>query len=226
MAYPNDLVGKAIQLLQLPPASGQKQNFHIPASVNVAIPVFKYTAERAGIGGKPSTMPRFENMNAPWNVSFLHYIPGEVTTANLSRPVLTGPMSGCFLFRYVAQGTRVSHVGTADDRESQQTQNAKADWKAFLAQSGATAVMGGAPADYFNDAERTRAKVGRMSAMPSVYGLFEPNGDAYAVLLAPILIDALYPGHTQPQRMMLFAALKRMNLQPWTPIISAMPKWR
>ena len=223
MAYPDDLIGKVIQLI-VPknPLTAPNPNLTLTGhGVDLSVPVFSYTPGRPGVNGAPSIPPKFTDTNVPWNINFLEYIPGEVTTVKLMRPVLTGPMSGCYLFRYTVGGSRIAHVGTHDlGPDAPLSIRAKSNWKAYLAQSGATSVVGASPADFYDTSELGPAQVGRMGGVPQVYGLFEPSGNSYAVMLAPMGSDI-----TSRLKMMLFVAMKRMYLQPW-PAISALRTFR
>jgi hypothetical protein len=71
-----------------------------------------------------------------WSFAFLQYVAGAVTVASLVRKsVLTGPISGCFLFKYNDGGhQKVAHVGTANDSESDETKRANGSWVNALAQ--------------------------------------------------------------------------------------------
>jgi hypothetical protein len=216
MAYPADLVGKAIQM-RIPknPLTAVNPNLiltgHAP---DLTVGVFSYTPGRPGAGGAPPVPPRFVNLNAPWNISFLEYHPGEVTTVRLQRPVLTGPMSGCYLFSYVVGGPRIAHVGTHDlGPDAPFSVRAKTNWKAYIAQQGATSIVGATPADFYSPGERATSQIGKMGGVPQVYGLFEVGGNSYAVLLAPIGSDV-----TVMPNMWKFVALKQMTLQPWSSI--------
>lgn len=69
------------------------------------------------------------------NFLWLPYIPGFVSeieqTGNL--PVMTGPLSGCPVTRYLRQGkVYVGHVGTSNNATDQQTIDAKRYWNAFV----------------------------------------------------------------------------------------------
>ncbi len=216
VAYPQDLVGKAVQLsVPRTPFVGPNPNpiltGHAP---DLSVAVFDYVASRPGIGGAPTVPPRFTNRNARWDISFLEYLPGEVTTVRLQRPVLTGPMSGCYLFRYVVGGPRIAHVGTHDlGADAPLSLRAKANWRAYIAQSNALQVMGATPADFYSAHERANAQVGKLGGVPQVYGLFDPGGESYAVLLAPVGSDL-----TTQKDLMIFIAIKTMHLQPWSAI--------
>lgn len=223
MPYPQALVGNVIQL-QYPknPLTAPNPDLILTGRASdLTVPVFSYFPARPGAGGAPPVPARFQDLNAPWNITFLEYIPGEVTTARLQRPVLTGPMSGCYLFRYVVGGPRISHVGTHDlGPDAPLSIRAKNNWRAYITQRNATTIEGATPADYYSEGERRTQQIGKMGGVPQVYGLFDPDRTSYALLLAPIGTDI-----TPRTRMMKVCALKQMHLQPWS-AISAMRTFR
>lgn len=217
MPYPADLLGKAIKLeftrktiARTPgsPVLGQWSH-------DLSVPVFNFIPGRPGAGGAPPIPGRLVNTNTPWNITFLEYVPGDTTTTRLSRPVLTGPMSGCYLFKYVSGGPRISHVGTDDGGpNSTGSLNAKNNWKTYVTQQNATGVVGATPADFYSPGERVGAQVGKMGGIPQVYGFFNTDGTSHAMLLAPIGTDSI----TGAQKLFLVKAIKTMHLQPWSAI--------
>jgi len=225
MAYPNDLLGKAIQVMftrkAVPhpnPELVLGQHAH-----DLTVTVYNYTPGRPGVGGAPPIPPKFTTTGLPpWQISFLEYVPGEVTTVRLQRPVLTGPMSGCYLFRYTVGGPRIAHVGTHDlGPDSPLSVQAKNNWRAYVTQKNATDVLGVSPADFYSPGERGAKQVGRMGGVPEIYGLFEPGGTSYALLMAPMGTD------TSPtiRKLYLVQGIKQMNLLQWS-AISALRTFR
>lgn len=225
MAYPNDLLGKAIQVMftrKAVPAANPNlvlsQHAH-----DLAVTVYDYTPARPGVGGAPPIPPKFTTMNLlPWQISFLEYVPGEVTTVRLQRPVLTGPMSGCYLFRYTVGASRIAHVGTHDlGPASPLSVQAKDNWRAYVTQRNATNLLGVSPADLFSPTERASNQVGRMGGVPEIYGLFEPGGNSYALLMAPMGVD------TSPtlRNLYLVQGIRPMRLLQWS-AISALRTFR
>ena len=74
------------------------------------------------------TMPN----GTPVNFTWLDFIPGRITEAQLTSDVLTGPMSGCWLTVYRRAGQRhVGHVGT-DSNNPLATTNVKSKWGSFV----------------------------------------------------------------------------------------------
>lgn len=108
--------------------------------------------------------------------TLLYYIPGLTTWCAVGgAPILTGYMSGCYLFRYkVAGQMRVAHVGT-DDTKADWSKRAKDAWKA-LAAGGATEIMGYDPINDISDDMMQRA-VGA-GTNPQIIGAWEANGAA------------------------------------------------
>lgn len=198
MAYPDDLVGKfidnpvlnpALSAQQLPhyqngPALGftehQTRQIHRTGGTSMV----KATPGAVGAGQdiqapdlrpKLARQPAFEGV--PWNYDLLQYVPGLVTAMPLSTDgILTGWMSGCYLFRYIWRGTRyVAHVGT-DVNSPENTRIAKQIWRDFVERQGPIDVVG------CNVVRETPldALAACQSAMlePKVAGYFAPNGSA------------------------------------------------
>lgn len=72
--------------------------------------------------------------NKTMTYTLLYYIPGLTTYCGLHGiPIITGYMTGCYLFRYRQNGElRVAHVGT-DDLKQDWSDKAKAAWKSIVA---------------------------------------------------------------------------------------------
>jgi len=155
------------------------------------------------------------NAPLPWTFTFLRYVGGAVTTASLRAPVLTGPMSGCYLFRYQRTVPMVAHVGTANSGDSEATVGVKRAWRAFAALPNVTQVEGGDPFECFSF-EELRAATPNPSCLAVVCGYFTPAGQAYAILLSPV------PKSVPP--LLKVAQVKPMTLRPWASL-SALPKF-
>lgn len=142
----------------------------------------------------------------PWSFTFLKYVPGAVTTTGLNMAVMTGPMSGCFLFRYAQQNQeRIAHVGTAHEPSDPGTIAVKNAWKALAAT--VTGVAGAAPfPDVIKpgDVQKAMSKGG----IPQVVGYFAA-GSAYAMILAPV-------GNTGAGYVTKIADVREMKLGPWS----------
>jgi hypothetical protein len=131
MAYPQDLTGRylgwKLDLGGGGPARNPVTNVVNNASVTVDAPVF--------------TNPNGTGRQAPWSFRFLKYVQGETTVCQLGNGVLTGPLSGCWIFRYNCNGPMVSHVGTVSAGSSASL-DAKRRWVAYANQNNATQIWG------------------------------------------------------------------------------------
>ena len=163
------------------------------------------------IGGHRGAVGSFTRSSATWPFTFLKYVPGRTTVAPLGTGVLTGPISGCYLFRYTQGGsTYMSHVGTADDPGDARSVQAKNDWLTLVGQPGTTTVFGGTPIDYFSTAEFSNAMLGSNPMDVSVCAYYTAN-EAWAVMLSKV--PNTQP--TPPGGLSKISGVKRMNLQPW-----------
>jgi hypothetical protein len=161
--------------------------------------------------------PGYVNTNVPWTFRFLWYLPGKVTEAPLVDPVLTGPMTGCYLFTYSKGGMQVCHVGTENTPTSQNTKNAKAEWSLFLMGAGATQVKGASPAALFTMPELAGACAGIVPAGPPVVcGYFAADGTAYAMAMVPIAQPIGGAGGSST--LIKILTVKPMPLSPWATI--------
>jgi len=160
-----------------------------------------------------------------WNFTFLKYVAGAVTTAPLTGPVLTGPMSGCYLCKYTRRGQQtLAHIGTANGENSRESIASKTAWKRFVTQpdvnalTGVSSVTGGNASDYFATSEFAAAMID--GQIPQVMGYFDA-GLAYAMMLAPL------PAHKNSlgRPMLKVVAIKPMTLQPWSSI-AALRTWQ
>lgn len=112
----------------------------------------------------------------------LYYVPGLTTYCGIRGiPVLTGFMSGCYLFRYRFNGElRAAHVGTHDTNQ-EANDKAKAAWKALIAKASVTDVFGYDPArDVSMRLIQESAKLGA----PNVFGMWEGNGAVRVGIIA------------------------------------------
>jgi len=112
----------------------------------------------------------------------LYYVPGLTTVCGISGvPVLTGFMSGCYLFRYRDNGALyAAHVGTHDTNQKA-NDKAKAAWKNHIAQAHITDVFGYDPArDVSLGLIQQAAKIGA----PNVFGMWEGNGGVRVGIIA------------------------------------------
>lgn len=227
MPYPQDLAGKYLDY-QVDPGrtmiGGTAMVDGVLPRETTAATVQVYTGQAPGPHG---LIPMVAHP-PPWTFTFLKYVAGAVTTAPLTGPVLTGPMSGCYLCKYTRLGQQsLAHIGTANGENSRESIAAKTAWKRFVTQpdvhglTGVSFVTGGNASDYFVESEYDAAKIGgKLGRPPQVAGYFDA-GAAYAMLLAP-----LAPHENSLGRPMVkVAAIKTMTLQPWS-TIAAMRTWR
>jgi hypothetical protein len=114
--------------------------------------------------------------------SQLYYIPGLTTFCDIrGAPILTGFMSGCYLFRYRDRGAlRAAHVGTHDTNKDW-NDKAKAAWKGLAGRAEVTDIFGFDPArDVSIQLVQKAAKFGA----PNIVGLWEGNGAARIGVIA------------------------------------------
>jgi hypothetical protein len=218
MPNPQTLVGKYIDFgldMGLVRGGGQARVLDGPVLPSAGHAVF--LGHPSGVAGEIAVAPA--PGAAPWMFAFLRYVAGAVTTCTLAGPVMTGPMSGCYLCRYTQNGQqRLAHIGTAHSETSEDTVAVKAAWVALVATPGVGSVWGGSPSDYFSVGERVAA--GFQGRPAEVVGCFE-GGSAWAVLVAPIA-----PQSNALHRPLVRVALaKPMTLQPWSSL-AAMRRFR
>lgn len=221
MPYPQDLVGKYIAYTFDPGGNYRTGtplvNGVLPGQTTLStVKVYRANAPAPPARGQRRTPPL-----VPWRFTFLKYLAGAVTTSPLAGGVLTGPMSGCYLFRHTVAGVQhIAHVGTADKQDSQESIQAKANWRNFATLPNIANVWGCAPKDYIPNAEIVNAIVGRLAgprSIPMVAGYF--NGAmAYAMLLAPVPANMIPPHVPRGTNLLHVAGVKRMTLQPWATI--------
>ena len=210
MAMPQDLVGRYIEYtIHMGGAVGGTANDHgqvmttqtTPAMVNV------YNS------GLVRTGP-------PWTFTYLKYVPGAVTVAALGGGVMTGPLSGCYIFRYAHNGQKVAHVGTAHNPTDAGTVAAKTAWRALVATPNVNNVTGSSPASCVSvdDARHARIKAGRPqdAGMPIVVGYYTGVA-SYAMLVTPVPQFNL-PNAFNGRHLLRVGAVKQMVMEPWNTI--------
>lgn len=112
------------------PASGSMSGLSSPGHANV------FSAGEDGVFAANG-----ETLDFDW----LWYMPGQITHSQSLRDVMTGPMSGCYLFRYIVTEQKVSmvnHVGTDSRPEHRNTKAVKALWRAYNDTGTISAVKG------------------------------------------------------------------------------------
>ncbi len=138
------------------------------------------------------------------NYTLLYYTAGLTTwCAGGAATVLTGYMSGCFLFRYRQHGQiRFAHVGT-DSVSKDLNDHAKASWKALTRSPGVTDIFGYDPLAEVSDIQLAIAlKVGT----PEIMGIWEPNGATRIGIVAKL--------RHEPEKRILVEVV-HAPLQPW-----------
>lgn len=118
---------------------------------------------------------------AVWKFKFLKYWAGAITRTRLDQPVLTGPMSGCILCRYVKNGQNfVAHIGTAHTPTDPATIAVKTAWTAYMNAGGVLNVVGRKPTQVIPDLDVIAHFAG--GNVPQVWGYFTTT-DAWALLI-------------------------------------------
>jgi hypothetical protein len=120
--------------------------------------------------------------------------------------VLTGYMSGCYLFRFRHNGElRAAHVGTHDTLK-EWSDKAKAAWKALTVAPGVSEVFGFDP---LKDVDIRLLQEGAKIGNPQIIGIWEGNGSAR------IGVIATPPGHPGKKKLV---GLQPAPLRPWLSI--------
>ena len=140
--------------------------------------------------------------------TLLYYIPGLTTFCGIRGiPVLTGYMSGCYLFRYRRRGVLcAAHVGTDLDN-AEWNRHAKETWKSYVDRPHITDVFGFDPLKDVSMALLQRAQ--SVGHTPQVIGIWEGNGAAR--------IGVVASSRTQPGKMIL-VGIEHAPLRPWAAI--------
>lgn len=137
--------------------------------------------------------------------TLLYFIPGLTTYCPHRRtPILTGYMSGCYLFRYRLHGQLyVAHVGTHDTNQ-EWSDKAKSAWKTFVASQPVTDVMGFDPLKDVSDTLLARAM--SVGSKPAIMGAWEQDGSARVCVVAN---DKANDGNR------IIVDLEYARLRPW-----------
>lgn len=167
----------------------------------------------------------------PWNFKFLNYVPFYTTIAKLDSGTMTGPMSGCFLFKFREDyQSYFGHVGTVDQKPLK-NKEVKEAWGDYVASNNITDVMGGQPCDDHRIGASTNEAIFDYDdfknaselegIVPSVYSYFESNRPAYALLLCQIRAP-LPPG---AQHLAKVVEVKNYPLAFWSRIQNS-TRWK
>ena len=140
--------------------------------------------------------------------TLLYFVPGLTTYCGLRGiPVITGYMSGCYLFRYRRRGElRAAHVGTHDNLDEWSTK-AKDAWKRVANSPNTTEIMGFDPLKDVSMQLLARAQ--QAGTTPQVAGIWEANGSARIAVFAN--------SRTQPGKKIL-VGVEAAPLRPWAAI--------
>ena len=205
MPYPQDLVNK---YLNFKIDKGGSAN-SAATLVNGVLPnkVTRHTV--VVYDTQPGSGPPPPITNPPWIFSFLKYWEGAVTTGPLAGPMMTGPLSGCYVFKYNHAGSQMAHVGTGATTQS--STKAKQAWLTFAGRGDVSNIVGGSAADYFSTGERGAGMIeGRI---PEVV-CYIAGAQVYSIMMVEL------PKSQNPSRFSLtkVLAVKSMTLQPWSSI--------
>jgi hypothetical protein len=139
--------------------------------------------------------------------TLLYYIPGLTTYCGMrGTTIITGYMSGCYLFRYRYRGElRAAHVGTHDTLK-EWSDKAKDAWKAVANSAHATEIMGFDP---LNDVSTRLLQQAHSMGGVQVAGIWEANG------AARIAVVANARAHAGKK---VLVGIEPAPLRPWTTI--------
>ncbi|MGJ8640040.1 MAG: hypothetical protein ACSHYA_11685 [Opitutaceae bacterium] len=155
----------------------------------------------------------------PWNFTFLKYVAGEVTVAPFNGPILTGPFSGCFTFRYTNGGQQmIAHVGTSHNSSDPGTIRAKQIWDSTV-NGGASQINGESPTTTITPNELHGIAVANQNKIPALCAYFE-GGNAWAIAFVQAVA-----GVTPIPGVLRIAKVTRLPLLNWD-LVKAMRQFR
>jgi len=210
MAYPEDLVGRFIGWKLDQGQSGLSGATRHPFTKLVHSSV----AVTAQVFTNPNGTGRLQ---LPWSFRFLKYIEGETTVCHLGTGVLTGPLSGCWIFRYNGQGgASVAHVGTVGATDKR-TVEAKQTWVLNAGQTGNTQIVGVRTSDIqkivLDVPRKAKLLMVYQDAPPYVQNLYTScyyvGQNAYMIVMAK-------NRHNPDQSMVL--DVRKVTPQPWSSV--------
>jgi hypothetical protein len=139
--------------------------------------------------------------------TLLYYIPGLTTYCGVRAvPILTGYMSGCYLFRYRYNGElRAAHVGT-DDLRTDWSDKAKDAWKTIANDPNTTDAFGYDP---LKDISMNLLMEGQRAGNPQIFGIWLSNGSMRVGVLS---FNPSHPGRK------VFVGFEPAPLRPWSSI--------
>lgn len=205
MAMPEDLVGRFIEYtVHMGGGSGTTDYGRVMTNEVVRSSVVVYNAGMVRTG-------------APWVFYYLKYVPGAVTVAPLQgRPVMTGPLSGCYIFRYSLNGPKLSHVGTAHSATDDATLAAKTAWGGVMADRAAINVTGSSPFHVWTGIDFQNGMVVKGGEAPITVGYYTDTA-SYAMLLSKVPQTHL-PLAFKGKAILRVSAVRQMTMQSWDTI--------
>jgi hypothetical protein len=113
---------------------------------------------------------------ASMRYTLLYYVPGLTTFCGIRGiPVITGFMSGCYLFRYRSKGElRAAHIGTHDTNDDL-SNKAKNAWKSLVKRPHITEVWGFDP---LKDVSTRLLLEAQKVGVPQIVGIWDSNGSS------------------------------------------------
>ena len=203
MAMPLDLVGRYIEYkIDMGGGGGTTDYGNVLTTEINRASVVIYNAGLVRIG-------------APWVFYYLKYVPGAVTVAPLQgRPVMTGPLSGCYIFRYTQNGSKLAHVGTSHTPTDPGTLAAKTAWGGVMADRAVNNVTGSSPFHCFTALDFQNAVI---SGLPPIIVAYYTDAASYAMLLSKVPTATL-PLSYRGRALLRVSSVKQMTLQPWAAI--------
>jgi hypothetical protein len=204
MAMPEDLVGRYIEYkIDMGGGGGTTDYGQVLTTEIDRASVVVYNTGLVRIG-------------APWVFYYLKYVPGAVTVAPLQgRPVMTGPLSGCYIFRYTQNGSKLAHVGTAHTPTDAGTLAAKTAWGGVMADRAVNNVTGSSPFHCFTTVDFGNAMI-KGGQAPIIVGYYT-DAASYAMLLSKVPTANL-PLAYNGRALLRVSSVKQMTLQSWATI--------
>lgn len=138
--------------------------------------------------------------------TLLYYVAGLTTYCGIrGTPILTGFMSGCYLFRFRKNGVlRAAHVGTDNTNETLNVAAKKA-WRKLTDDRSVSDIYGFDPAKDVSDALLAEAQ--KLGGAMQVIGLWEGNGAMRVGLVS-----------TSQDGKMTLVGFEPAPLRPWSSI--------
>lgn len=206
MAMPYDLVGRYIEYTV--DMGGGKANGQVLTNKtsNAHVNVYNSGLVRTG---------------PPWTFTYLKYVLGAVTVCPLTGSVMTGPLSGCYIFRYTQNGPKLAHVGTAHTPTDDSTVQAKTAWRGLIA-TNTTNITGSSPFKCLTKKDFTDSMF-KSSRVPVCVGYYA-GGQGYAMTLTAVP-STMLPTDKRGLKLLRVGVVKRMTMQSWADIQNT-PKFR